>query len=187
MPFILFNIALFIIALIYMLVISSSTKSDYNWHMTTKCCYKDGIDLLLEDFPTITFESFISFYSLNPSSWELMDYRVRKDKYDMFSYVFSYKEWKKYNKWRKAIKAKKKKQDQIKRNLEELQRKKLVLEQQGRISILLTQEIQRDIEKISKNLQPVKNITKDPTLQIKAELDKDICLMLYPSERNNIH
>ena len=58
------------------------------------------IDKKTKNFPTITFEQFKDFYSLNPESWSLRECRVVKDNNDELSLTFTYQEWKKYKKFK---------------------------------------------------------------------------------------
>lgn len=58
----------------------------------------------IKDFPVITFNQFLDFYYLNPSSWSLRECRVCKNNDNNLSFTFTYEDWKKYKKWRKQLK-----------------------------------------------------------------------------------
>ena len=58
----------------------------------------------IKDFPTISFNQFLDFYYLNPSSWGLKECRVCKNNDNHLSFTFTYEDWKKYKKWRVQLK-----------------------------------------------------------------------------------
>ena len=63
-----------------------------------------------KDFPTIAFNQFKDFYSLNPESWSLRECRVIKDNNDELSLTFTYQEWKKYKKFKEQVEEEKEQQ-----------------------------------------------------------------------------
>lgn len=112
----------------------------------------------ISEFPTITFEKFKDFYSLNPDSWSLHDCRVFKNNDDELSFTFTYPEWKKYIKFKNELD---KKAEEDKRIRAEIKLKN----QQNETTIKILEEVQKDIERVKAESQ--KNI-KDAADLIKG-------------------
>ena len=95
----------------------------------------------LKDYPTITFSQFKDFYYVNPSSWELYEYFVRKDRNRNLIMIFEYPEWKEYNKFRKQLEKDKKAAAENKKKQEAVQYKNEVTKK-------ILESVQRDIDAI---------------------------------------
>ena len=112
------------------------------------------IEKKIKDFPTITFDQFKDFYLLNPESWSLRDCRVVKDNNDELSLTFTYKEWKKYKKFKEQV-AEEKKQQQERLANQKIEKEKVETTKK------VLEAVQKDIDKIraeaEKEFEEVKN------------------------------
>jgi hypothetical protein len=115
----------------------------------------------ISEFPTVTFEKFKDFYSLNPDSWRLCDCRVFKNNDDELSFTFTYPEWKKYIKFKNELD---KKAEEDRRIREEIKAKN----KQNEITIRILEEVQKDIERVraesQKNIKEAADLIKEVKL-----------------------
>lgn len=116
----------------------------------------------LKEFPTITFNQFKDFYYLNPDSWNLYEYFVRKDRNNDMIMTFEWEEWKLYNKFYKQLEKEK---ESIQKNKEN----KKIIEKQNMITRNILESVQRDIDRIRneqyKNIDTAAELIKGVKLQ----------------------
>ena len=93
----------------------------------------------LKEFPCISFSRFYNFYCVNPDSWDIDKYRVYKDRDNNLSFVFEYKEWKKYDKWRKQIEKEKELIALNKKNQK-------IAKEKDEITLKILESVQKDID-----------------------------------------
>lgn len=129
----------------------NSYASKYSW----VCA-----DTRLNNYPTITFSQFKDFYYVNPNSWELYEYFVRKDRSRNLIMIFEYPEWKEYNKFRKQIEKEK---EEAKAN----KKKQEAVEYQNEVTRKILESVQRDIDAI--RAESMKNFDEASNLIKKAE------------------
>lgn len=133
------------------------------------------IEKKVKDFPTITFNQFKDFYSLNPESWSLKDCRVVKDNNDELSLTFTYQEWKKYKKFKDQVNEEKARQR------ERIANQKLEKEKVETTKKVL-EAVQKDIDKIradaKKEFEEVKNVVENASCKHEQ---CEYMLMQYPN------
>lgn len=116
----------------------------------------------MKDFPTITFEQFKDFYSLNPESWSLRECRVVKDNKDELSLTFTYQEWKKYKKFKEQI-AEEERQQQERATSQKIEKEKVETTKK------VLEAIQKDIDNIraaaEKEFEEVKRVVETATCE----------------------
>ena len=136
------------------------------------------IEKKVKDFPTITFNQFKDFYSLNPESWSLKDCRVVKDNNDELSLTFTYPEWKKYKKFKEQVEEEKKNQQE---RLENQKREKEKVETTKKV----LEAVQKDIDKIraeaEKEFKEVKQVVEKASCE-----HKDVKYVELRSLNNNV-
>lgn len=104
-------------------------KENWRWERTKK----------LSEYPIFSYKSFKDFYNLNPASWDLYEYFAVKNKDTSLIMVFSYKDWRQYNKFRKALE----KEEANRQANKEIKEK---LEFQNEITQKIIEAVQADID-----------------------------------------
>lgn len=110
----------------------NSSVNRYSWSFECK---------KLKEYPTITFSQFQDFYYVNPNSWQLYEYFVKKDNDRNLIMIFEYPEWKKYNKFCKQL-------EKDKEAAKENKKKQEIIEHQNEVTRRILESVQRDIDAI---------------------------------------
>ena len=115
----------------------------------------------LKEFPTFSFKSFKDFYYLNPESWKLYDYYVVKNNDVELIMIFTYQDWKKYQKFKNQLAAEKANREANKAMMKKL-------EFQDETTRKIIQAVQKDIdnarEEAQRNFDEATQLIKGITL-----------------------
>ena len=118
---------------------------------------------VLKEFPYISFSRFYNFYCVNPDSWSIEKYRVYKDNDGHLSFVFEYREWVKYDKWRKQMEKEKELIALNKKNQE-------IAKKKDETTIKILESVQKDIDAAFNESKKRSNEAKEIVIEVAKNL-----------------